>query len=131
MPLDASVKALLEARNFCHVATHRPDGAIQLVPVWVDTDGEHLVLNSAEGRGWVRNLERDDRLTCTVMNMEDPYEFVQVRGRIAERTHDGAREHIDAMAKKYFGMEQYPGPADEQRVILRVRPEQIQHRGSG
>ena len=82
------------------------------------------MLNTAEGRAWPRNLERDPRITLTVQNMENPYEYLEVRGRVAERTHDGADEHIDALAKKYLGVDAYPLPQPgEQRVIIRVEPE--------
>jgi len=84
------------------------------------------VLNSAEGRAWVRNVERDPRVTLTVVNGENPYEYVEVRGRVAERTHDGADAHIDAMAKKYMGVDEYPlRQPGEQRVIIRVEPEHV------
>ena len=82
------------------------------------------MLNTAEGRAWPRNLERDPRVTLTVQNMENPYEYLEVRGRVAERTHDGADEHIDALAKKYLGQDSYPyRQPGEQRVIIRVEPE--------
>ena len=129
MALDERVQALLRAKNFCHIATLTSSGAPHVVPVWVDTDGEHVVLNSADGRFWVRNAERDPRVTCTVMNMENPYEFVEVRGRVAEKTTDGADDHIDAMAKKYWGLDAYPSRRPgQQRVILRVAPERVRHK---
>ena len=78
------------------------------VPVWVDVQDGRPVLNTAEGRAWPRNLERDPRVTLTVQNLENPYEYVEVRGRVAERTHEGADEHIDAMAKKYMDADEYP-----------------------
>ena len=82
------------------------------------------MLNTAEGRAWPRNLERDPRVTLTVQNMENPYEYVEVRGRVAERTHDGADEHIDALAKKYLDQDSYPyRQPGEQRVIIRVEPD--------
>ena len=88
------------------------------------------VLNSVEGRAWARNLERDPRITLTVQNMENPYEYVEVRGKVAERTHDGADEHIDALAKKYLGVDSYPyRQAGEQRVIIRVEPEHVHVNG--
>ena len=80
------------------------------VPVWVDVQDGQPVLNSAEGRAWPRNLERDPRMTLTVQNMENPYEYLEVRGHVAERTHDGADEHIDALAKKYLGRGRLPLP---------------------
>ncbi len=115
---------LLEAKNFCHVATLRADGSVHDVPVWVDIEDGRPVLNTAEGRAWPRNLERDPRVTLTVQNMENPYEYLEVRGRVAERTHDGADEHIDALARKYLGQDSYPyRQPGEQRVIIRVEPE--------
>jgi PPOX class probable F420-dependent enzyme len=130
--IDGRARDLLEAPNFCHVATLRADGSAHVVPVWVDTDGEHVVLNSAEGRVWVRNADRDPRVTCTVSNRDNPYEYVTITGTVAERTHDGADAHIDAMARKYLGEDTYPSrrPA-EQRVIFRVRPDRVRVHGSG
>jgi PPOX class probable F420-dependent enzyme len=121
---------LMKDTNFCHVATLRADGTVHGVPVWVDVQDGRPVLNSAEGRAWPRNLERDPRVTLTVQNRENPYEYLEVRGRVAERTHDGADEHIDALAKKYLGADSYPGRRPgEQRVIIRVEPEYARVRG--
>ncbi len=93
-------------------------------PVWVDVQDGQPVLNTAEGRAWPRNLERDPRVTLTVQNMENPYEYLEVRGRVAERTHDGADEHIDSLAKKYMDKDSYPfRQPGEQRVIIRIEPE--------
>jgi PPOX class probable F420-dependent enzyme len=122
---------LLRAKNFAHVATINPSGTVHDVPVWIDLQDGRPALNTAEGRRWPRNLERDPRLTVTVQNWENPYEYVEIRGRVAERTQDGADEHIDALAKKYLGQDQYPGrQPGEQRVIIRVEPEQVLLRGS-
>jgi PPOX class probable F420-dependent enzyme len=124
--IDGRAEALLNAKNFCHVATLRADGSVHGVPVWVDVQDGRPVLNSAEGRAWVRNVERDPRVTLTVVNGENPYEYVEVRGRVAERTHEGADAHIDAMAKKYMGVDEYPmRQPGEQRVIIRVEPEHV------
>ncbi len=129
--IEGRARELLEARNFCHVATIRTDGTPHVVPVWVDTDGEHVVLNSAEGRLWVRNADRDPRITCTVTNAENPYEYVTITGRVAERTNDGADEHIDAMARKYLDADTYPFRSpDEQRVIFRIEPGIVRVHGS-
>jgi len=130
--LEDPVQALLKDKNFVHVATLRKDGTPHVVPVWVDTDGEHVIVNSAEGRAWVRNLERDPRITCTVLSMANPYEFAEIRGRVTEKTTDGADEHIDAMAKKYLGLDEYPYRSPtEQRVIIRVAPERVRHNAPG
>ncbi len=124
--IEGRAEELLKGTNFCHVATLRADGSVHGVPVWVDVQDGRAVLNTAEGRAWPRNLERDPRVTLTVQNAENPYEYVEVRGRVAERTHDGADAHIDAMAKKYMGVDEYPlRQPGEQRVILRVEPEHV------
>jgi PPOX class probable F420-dependent enzyme len=128
--IDGKAEALLKAKNFAHVATLRKDGSVQTAPVWVDVQDGRPVVNSAEGRAWPRNLERDPRVTLTVQNMENPYEYVEVRGRVAERTHEGADEHIDSLAKKYMGVDSYPmRRPGEQRVIIRIEPEHVHVQG--
>ena|SRR5438270_9497717 len=128
--IDARSAELLRARNFCNVATFRPDGTIHGVPVWVDLEDDQPTLNTAEGRAWPRNLERDPRLTLTVQNHENPYEYVEIRGHVAERTHEGADAHIDALAKKYLGQDAYPfRQPGEQRVIIRIEPEYVHTHG--
>jgi len=117
---------LLQGKNFCNVSTIREDGSVHAAPVWVDVQDGQPVLNTAEGRAWPRNLERDPRVTLTVQNMENPYEYVSIRGRVAERTHEGADAHIDALAKKYMGVDEYPlRQPGEQRVIIRIDPEYV------
>ncbi len=106
--LNDAQKKLIDAKNFAHVATHFPNGRVQVNPVWIDRDGEHLLINSAEGRAKVRNLEADPRITLEVSNHENPYEYVEIRGRVVEMTRDGADQHIDALAKKYMGVDEYP-----------------------
>ena len=124
--IEGRAEELLKAKNFCHVATLRADGTIHGVPVWVDIQDGQPVLNTAEGRAWPTNLEREPRVTLSVQNMENPYEYVEVRGSVSERTHEGADEHIDAMAKKYMGVDEYPlRQPGEQRVIIRVEPEHV------
>jgi|SRR5271165_1263841 len=115
---------LLRAKNFCTVSTLRADGSVHSVPVWVDVQDGLPVLNTAEGRAWPTNLERDPRVTLTVPSAENPYEYLEIRGRVGERTHEGADAHIDALAKKYMGVDEYPlRQPGEQRVIIRVEPE--------
>jgi PPOX class probable F420-dependent enzyme len=122
--IEGRGEELLRAKNFCHVATLRGDGSVHGVPVWVDLQDGRPVLNSVEGRVWPRNLERDPRVTLTVQNMENPYEYVEIRGREAERTHEGADEHIDWLAKKYMDVDTYPlRRPGEQRLLIRIEPE--------
>jgi PPOX class probable F420-dependent enzyme len=129
--IEGRSEELLRAKNFCNVSTLREDGSVQAAPVWVDVQDGRPVLNTAEGRTWPRNLQRDPRVTLTVQNMENPYEYVTIRGRVAERTHEGADEHIDALAKKYMGVDEYPlRQPGEQRVIIRIDPEYVHVWGS-
>jgi len=128
--LEGRAKELLEDKNFCQVGTLRTDGSPQVNPVWVDIEGGMPTLNTAEGRAWPRNLERDPRVTLSVQNLQNPYEYVEIRGRVAERTHDGADAHIDALAKKYLGQDVYPyRQPGEQRLIIRVEPDHVHYYG--
>lgn len=124
--LDAKSRDLLRDKNFAQVATLRRDGSAHVTPVWVDEQDGRVLLNSAQGRAWVRNVERDPRITINVQNLQNPYEYVEIRGSVAERTTDGADEHIDSLAKKYLDEDKYPfRQPDEQRVIIRVAPEWV------
>jgi PPOX class probable F420-dependent enzyme len=129
--IEGRAEELLTAKNFAHVGTLRADGSVQVSPTWVDVQDGRPVVNTAEGRAWPRNLERDPRITLEVQNMENPYEYVEIRGRVAERTPEGADEHIDTLAKKYLGVDQYPyRQPGEQRLIIRVEPEYVKVMGS-
>lgn len=122
---------LLRAPNFCQVATLRRDGSVHVTPVWVDEQDGKVVLNTADGRAWPANLKRDARVTLSVQNKDNPYEYVQIRGHEAERTHAGADEHIDQMAKKYLGQDRYPyRQPGEQRLIIRIDPEKVSLHGN-
>ncbi|HTD57710.1 MAG TPA: PPOX class F420-dependent oxidoreductase [Solirubrobacteraceae bacterium] len=129
--IEGRAEELLKAKNFCVVSTLRADGSVHAAPTWVDVQDGRPTLNTAEGRAWPRNLERDPRVTLTVQNMENPYEYVAIRGRVAERTTDGADAHIDALAMKYMGQESYPfRQPGEQRLIVRIDPEHVRVYGS-
>jgi PPOX class probable F420-dependent enzyme len=124
--IDGRAEELLKGKNFANVATLRRDGSVQVAPVWVDVQDGRAVVNSAKGRAWPTNLERDARVTLSVQNMENPYEYVEIRGRVVEQTTDGADEHIDSLAKKYLGQDEYPyRQPGEQRVIIRIEPEHL------
>ncbi|HVS27934.1 MAG TPA: PPOX class F420-dependent oxidoreductase [Solirubrobacteraceae bacterium] len=128
--IEGRDRELIEQPNFCMVATLRPDGTPHVTPTWVDYDGEHILLNSAEGRSWPENIRRDSRVTLTILNMENPYEYLSIRGRLADDTHEGAREQINRLAKKYMDKDEYPGPADEVRVIFKIEPLEVRRFGS-
>ena len=121
---DAAAR-LLDEPNFAFVATLMADGSPQNTPVWIDRDGDTVVFNTAKGRAKHRNLERDPRIAVTVLDGDNPYSYVQIRGR-AEFVEDGADAHIDKMAKKYLGKDEYPyRTAAEQRIIVRVAAEAV------
>jgi PPOX class probable F420-dependent enzyme len=128
--IEARSRALLEAKNFCHVGTIRKDGTPHVVPVWVGIEDGDVLLNTAEGRAWLANSDRDPRVTLTIQNLENPYEYVTIHGQVSERTHEGADAHINALAKKYLDKDEYPfRQPGEVRVKIRVTPEQVNHNG--
>lgn len=114
---------LLRRPNLAVVATLRPDGTPQLTPTWVDTDGEHVLVNTAEGRWKTRNLRRDPRISVTVVDRDDPYNWVSVTGT-AELTHEGAEEHIHHLSHKYRGKD-YDSPKEPRRILVRITPERV------
>jgi PPOX class probable F420-dependent enzyme len=126
--IPAEAKHLLGGKNFAHVATLMADGAPQVSPVWIDEEDGLVVFNTVEGRLKPENLRRDDRVAISVVNPENPYENLLIRGRAVEMTHERADEHIDALAKRYLGVEEYPQrQPGEERVIVKIEPEKVQH----
>jgi PPOX class probable F420-dependent enzyme len=124
--IEGRSRELLQDRNFCDVATIASDGTPHVAVVWVDVDGDEVLLNSAEGRTWPANLRRDPRVTLTVVNLQNPYEYTSIRGRAVDVTPDGADDHIDALAKKYLGADSYPSRVPgEVRLKIRVQPERV------
>jgi len=123
-------KDLLQKKAFAMLATVNADGSPQVTPVWFDFDGTHVRFNTARGRVKDKNLARSPKVALAIMDPDNPYRYVQVRGRIAEITETGANAHIDALAKKYTGQDRYgnlkPG---EVRVIYKVLPERVQTMG--
>ena len=114
---------LFSKRAFAHLATLMPDGSPQVTPVWVDYDGNHVIVNSARGRQKDRNISCDRRVSIEIIDPDDPYRYIQIRGIVEEISEDGAAEHIDKMAKKYLGLDKYPyRRPDEIRVLFKIRP---------
>jgi PPOX class probable F420-dependent enzyme len=115
---------LFKKKAFANLATLMPDGQPQVTPVWVDYDGQYVLINTAEGRQKDKNLKRDGRVALSIMDPDNPYRYLEIRGRVTERTREGADAHIDAMAKKYLGQDKYPFRRQgEVRVIFKVQPE--------
>jgi len=126
--LTDSAISLFKGKNFAFVASLMNDGAPQITPVWIDYDGQFLLVNTAEGRTKQKNFERDPRVAISVVDQNNPYNMVSVRGKVIDQTTNGADEHIDRMAKKYLGADTYPFRSpDEKRIILKIKPEKIFH----
>jgi len=124
--MSEGVKKLFEEANFGHLATLMPDGSPQVTPVWVDFDGRHILVNTAEGRQKPRNIRHDPRVAIEVISQGNAYAHASVRGRVVEITSEGAEEHIDRLAKKYLGRDTYPfRQAGEERIILKIAPEHV------
>jgi PPOX class probable F420-dependent enzyme len=125
--LSEKAKRLLNGKNFAFIATLNEDGSPQLTPVWIDTDGENVVVNTALGRQKAKNVARDPRVTVGVFEHGNPYEYVSIRGRVVKQvTGKEADDHIDKLAFKYTGAKKYgsrsPG---EKRVMLVIRPTRV------
>jgi PPOX class probable F420-dependent enzyme len=118
---------ILEKKGFAHLATVGSDGRPQVTPVWVDFDGTHVRFNTARGRVKDKNLAKNPQVALSVLDPDNPYRYVQIRGRVAEMTEQGADAHIDSLAKKYLGQDKYPyRKPDEKRVIVKIAPEHVQ-----
>ena len=130
--LPDSARKMLEGPNFAHLATLMPDGSPQVTAVWVDFDGRHVLINTAEGRQKPRNLRRDQRVAVSVADQQNPYLWVTIRGRAVELSHEGADAHIDKLAKKYLGQDTYPyRQPGEQRLIVRIEPDHVSESSPG
>lgn len=125
--LDESEKEIIAGKNYAHVAIPREDGTVHSVIVWADLDGDNVTLNSAEGRRWPENLRKAGTATITVMADNNPYEWVSLTGRVTTDTHEGADEHIDALAHKYTGSDYAHRQPGEQRVKFVLAPERVYH----
>jgi PPOX class probable F420-dependent enzyme len=100
-----------------------PDGTPQSHVMWVDTDGEHILINTENHRQKTHNVERDPRATVTILEAGDPYSYVEVRGTVVEIVRgDRPRRHIDELSQRYFGRE-YTTPIRSERIILVIRPD--------
>jgi PPOX class probable F420-dependent enzyme len=130
MGFPDSHKDLLQKKAFANLATVNPDGSPQVTPVWFDVDGEDIRINTARGRVKDRNLRRNAAVALAVMDPDNPYRYVQVRGRVSEVTESGADAHIDSLANKYMGVDKYPyRRPGEVRVIFKIRAERVQTMG--
>jgi PPOX class probable F420-dependent enzyme len=126
MPLDEDVIRLAKGKNLATVVTLMPDGQPQALLTWVDTHGEHLLVNTEPQRQRARNIRRDPRITVLIHSADDPWDWAEVRGRVTGMvTGSEARQHIDELSRKYLGTE-YRNPVGPQgRVILKITADKI------
>ena len=126
MPLDEDAIRLAKGKNLATVVTLMPDGQPQALLTWVDSDGEHVLVNTEPQRQKARNVRRDPRITVLIHSADDPWDWAEVRGRVVETVNgDEARRHIDKLARKYLGTD-YRNPIGPQgRVILKIAADKV------
>jgi PPOX class probable F420-dependent enzyme len=124
-PLTNAARALINRPVIASVATVDHLGKPQLTPVWIDIDGDDLIFNTAKGRAKQANLDERPWVAVSVVDPDDPYNVVIVRGTV-EETEEGADAHIDSLAKKYLGLDEYPmRRPGEVRIIYRVKADHV------
>jgi PPOX class probable F420-dependent enzyme len=115
-----------KTKALAHLATLMPDGSPQVTPVWVDYDGKHVLFNSALGRLKDKNMRRDPRVSLSILDPDDDYRYLEIRGRVVEITQDGADDNINKLSQKYTGHEVYPYRSPgEVRILYKVQPERV------
>lgn len=119
--LDLFAKPVL-----AHLATLMPDGRPQVTPVWIDFDGEHLLVNTAEGRQKDRNLVARPAVALSMVDPDDQFRYLEVRGRVVDRTREGAIDQIDRLARRYLGVDRYPRHGQTApRVLFKIAAEHV------
>ena len=128
---DSEVSKLLSEPNYAVVSTRNADGSIHSTIVWIDRQDGTVAINSAKGRLWPANLERDPHVTVLVYEAGNPYNYVEIRGT-ATTAREGADEHINALTEKYIGQDEYPfRQPGEERIKFVIEPEHIRHQKQG
>lgn len=121
---------LLQKKAFAHLGTLMADGSPQVTPVWFDYDGTYIRFNSAKGRVKDKNLRSRPQVALDILDPDNPYRHMQIRGKVAQITEEGADAHIDSLAKKYLGQDKYPfRQAGEVRVIYKIAVERVSTMG--
>lgn len=130
MDLPDGLLDLLRQPSPCFLATVMPDGSPQLTQTWVDTDGEHVLINSVAGFQKIRNIERDPRVALTISDPGSPARYFAVRGHVLNVTADGAAAHIEKLAQRYLGGP-YPwyGGRDQTRLLITIEADKISGTG--
>jgi PPOX class probable F420-dependent enzyme len=126
--ITPEIEKLFNGKNLVSLATLMEDGSPHVAPVWVDIEGDTILINTAEGRVKEKNVKRDKRVALSIFDHQNPYHMVSIRGKVTDITTEGADKHIDKLAKKYFGLDEYPyRTPDEKRIIVKIKPEKIHH----
>ncbi len=126
MALSPDVVRLAKGKNLATVVTLMPDGQPQALLTWVDTDGEHILINTEPQRQRSKNVSRDPRITVLIHSAEDPWDWAEIRGRVTHTIAGGrARAHIDELSRKYVGTDYQPPIGPRGRIILEVTPDKI------
>ena len=119
-----------DRKALANVGTVMPDGSPQVTPMWFDYDGKLILVNSARGRVKDRNIRRNPAVAVSIVDPDNAYRYVTVRGRVVEITEEGADAHIDRLAKKYLGQDRYPHRrAGEVRVTYKIAPQRVSGMG--
>jgi PPOX class probable F420-dependent enzyme len=121
---------LFKKKAFANLGTLMRDGSPQVTPVWCDYDGKHIRINSALGRVKDKNIRRDPRVALSIQDPENPYRYLEIRGKVVDITQNGADDHIDSLAQKYLGQAKYPyRQPGEVRVLYKIEPERFSSNG--
>lgn len=110
-----------ETKAFLFLATTMPDGSPQVTPVWFDNDGEHILINTNEGRVKDKNMKARPKVAMTIQDPSDPYRYLQVRGEVVELTREGADEHIDKLSRRYDNRP-WRYREGQKRIIFKIKP---------
>ncbi len=118
-----------DTKAFLYLATTLSDGSPQVTPVWFNTEGEDILINTAEGRAKDRNMKARPKVAMTIQDPKNPYRYLGMRGEVVSHTREGADEHINALSYKYKGTS-YTIPAGQKRIIFRIRPTRFDEHSS-
>jgi len=126
---DPDIREFFERKNFAFLSSLMKDGSPHVTPTWVDIEDNNILINTALGRIKQTNISRDPRIALSIIDQDNQYEMVTIRGKVTEQIiGDVAEKHIDKLARKYINQDKYPRRSkNEQRVILKIKPEKIFH----
>lgn len=124
--LDGKPRELASGKHFAVLSTLNEDGSIQSHPMWCDVDENHILVNTEVHRAKFKNMERNPNVTVLVQETGNPWSWAEIRGKVVETiTGPEARDHIDKLAKKYMGVDDYPNPIQSERVLVKIAPERV------